>query len=438
MRTLILGFDGLDYYRIQKYLMYLPTFKKLKNFIGRLESTIPPSTAPAWVSMFTGKTPGEHGIYGFINIETRKVMNYNDIRSKKLWDYLEDLRFCVVNVPMTYPPDKNINGLIVSGFPTYTDDFKKIVYPREWASILENKIGLPKDIDEIEFRRKYNENSEKAFEYILALMDKSAEAYLRLMDLNEFDVFWFVFRETDVVQHFYRDEIKIFKIYKKADEILLKFLRKMKNDDWLIVVSDHGHNTVDRVIYVDNLLRRAFTKDSISLKRKLLNALVSLTWRYPSFGKVIQYVKKIFFDENKEILTSNVSGEITYNPDSWSICVQDENLKDIIIDVLNNVKVDGKRAFLNVFKSEEVYENAEVKLPDIFFVPNYGFYPLSGTKFGRDEIIGLPNDPSHNGTHTLDGVFLIYSKNEDEVKDFIGKNKKIWEIPYLITNIFGV
>lgn len=437
MRVIIVGFDGLDYNRVQKYINNLPTFKKLKKFIGRLESTIPPSTAPAWVSMFTGKTPAEHGIYGFINIETRKVMNYNDIRSKKLWDYFRDLKFCVVNVPMTYPPDKNINGLMVSGFPTYTDDFKRIVYPRKWVSILENEIGLPKDIDEIEFRRKYNESKEKAFKHILILMDKRAEAYLRLMELNEFDIFWFVFRETDVVQHFYREESKILGIYKKADEILLKFLRKMKNDDWLIVASDHGHNTVDRIIYVDNLLRSAFTKGSISLKRKLLNALVSLSWKYPSFGKAVQYIKKIFFDEDKEIITSNILDGITYNSDSWSITVQDKSLRDEIIDIVSKAKVDGKKVFLKVFKSGDVYRNAQVKLPDIFFIPNYGFYPLSGAKFGRSEIVGLPNDPSHNGTHTLDGMFLVYSKNADEVKDFMDKNRKIWDIPYFITNILG-
>ncbi len=435
MRVIILGFDGLDYNRVQKYINSLPTFRRLRNFIGRLESTIPPSTAPAWVSMFTGKTPAEHGIYGFINIETRKVMNYNDIRSKKLWDYLEDLRFCVVNVPMTYPPDKNINGLMVSGFPTYTNDFKKIVYPREWTFILENKIGLPKDVDEIEFRKKYNENKEKAFKYILALMDKRAEAYLRLMELNEFDVFWFVFRETDVVQHFYREEKIILDIYRKTDEILLKFLRKMRNDDWLIVVSDHGHNTVDRVIYVDNLLRNAFTKGSIgNLKRKLLNMLVSLAWKYPSLRKAIQYVKKTFF---KEIVTSNILNGITYNSDSWSITVQDKSLRDEIIDVLSNAKVDGKKVFLKVFKSEDVYRNAQVRLPDIFFIPNYGFYPLSGTKFGRNEIVGLPNDPSHNGTHTLNGIYSIYSKNKECAKEFVSKNRKIWDVLHLITSILG-
>ncbi len=437
MRITILGFDGLDYNRIQKYIGALPAFRKLRNFIGKLESTIPPSTAPAWVSMFTGKTPAEHGIYGFINVETRKVMNYNNIKVKKLWDYLKDLRFCVVNVPMTYPPDKSINGLIVSGFPTPTNDFKRIVYPQEWAYILANRIGLPKDIDIVEFRKKYHRNKEEAFEYLLDLMDKRTEAYLRLLKLSEFDVFWFVFRETDVAQHFYRDEAKILSIYKKVDEILSKFLREMESDDWLIVASDHGHNTVKAVIYVDNLLKKVFGRNSNNLKRRILNVLIRLAWRYTPFRRVVQCAKKVFSIEDKEVITSKVSERLIYNSDSWSISVQDEDLKRMIIDMLKNFKVNGKKVFLYVFDSKELYRNTNVKLPDIFLIPNYGFYPLSGAKFGRDEIIGLPVDPSHNGTHTLDGVYLIYSKNnEDKIKDFISKNRKIWEISKIVMKIF--
>jgi len=437
MRVIILGFDGLDYNRVKKYINYLPTFRKLRNFVGRLESTIPPNTAPAWVSMFTGKNPAEHGIYGLINAETRKIVNYNDIRSKKLWDYLKDLRFCIVNVPMTYPPDKNINGLIVSGLPAPNNDFKKITYPRVWLHVLENKIGLPRDIDEIEFRKKYYKNLNKAFEFLLDLIDERAEAYLKLVKLYKFDVFWFVFRETDVIQHFYRDEMKILGIYRKVDEILLKFLREMKSGDWLIVVSDHGQNTVERVVYVDNLLKSVFNKNLNNLRRRLLSTLVSLAWKYPSFRRAVRYAKKIFLGRDKEIVTPKVSEELTYNSDSWSIIVQDKDLKDTVIDVLNNFKVDGKKAFLYVFDSKKLYRKAIAKLPDIFLVPNYGFYPLSGAKFGRDEMIGFPIDPSHNGAHTLDGVYLIYSKkDEDIVKKIMNKNRKVWEIPKIVMKIF--
>ena len=430
MRIVIVGFDGLDYYRVMKYIDQLPTFKKLKNFIGRLESTIPPSTAPAWVSMFTGKTPDEHGIYGFVNVETRKVMNYSDIRSEKLWTILDDLRFCIVNLPMTYPPEKNINGVIVSGFPTYTNDLSKIVYPQEWIQILK-KIHLPRDIDEIEFRRKYNNNKEGAFKYILTLMDKRAEAYLKLLEFDEFDIFWFVFRETDIVQHFYRDERKIIEIYRKADEILSKFLRKIKEEDWLIVVSDHGHYTVENVVYVDNLLTKIL---GIKLTKIawLSEKLLKYTRKY---HRVIQKIMK-----DKEIIKYEWLQKeklFTYNPDSWTV-VLDEKIEEkskYIIDRLKETKYNNKPVFINVFHREEIYPNSKITLPDIFLLPNYGFQLMTGLKFGENKkVIDIPRDPSHNGTHTLDGVHILYSKSREHID--VPRAKKIHEILNEIISIY--
>ncbi len=47
----------------------LPHLRRLmaQGVYGPLESTIPPITVPAWMSMMTGKDPGTLGIYGFRN-----------------------------------------------------------------------------------------------------------------------------------------------------------------------------------------------------------------------------------------------------------------------------------------------------------------------------------------------------------------------------------
>ncbi len=34
---------------------------------GELRSVVPPITAPAWASFMTGKNPGKHGVYYFVN-----------------------------------------------------------------------------------------------------------------------------------------------------------------------------------------------------------------------------------------------------------------------------------------------------------------------------------------------------------------------------------
>ena len=111
--------------------------------------------------------------------------------------------------------------------------------------------------------------------------------------------------------------VGIYSIYKKVDEILSKFLREMESDDWLIVASDHGHNTVKAAIYVDNLLKKVFGRNSNNLKRRILNVLIRLAWRYTPFRRVVQCAKKVFSIEDKEVITSKVSERLIYNSDSW-------------------------------------------------------------------------------------------------------------------------
>lgn len=89
---------------------------------GRLKSTIPPITVPAWMSMMTGKSPGVLGFYGFRN---RKNYDYGDLeyatalklKDKTVWDYLSETnkKSIILNVPQTYPP-KPLNGHLISCF----------------------------------------------------------------------------------------------------------------------------------------------------------------------------------------------------------------------------------------------------------------------------------------------------------------------------------
>jgi predicted AlkP superfamily phosphohydrolase/phosphomutase len=68
--------------------------KLLENSVyGKLRSTDPPITIPAWMTMLTGKNPGSLGVYGFrhrINHSYTDfwVANSNVIKEPKVWDVL--------------------------------------------------------------------------------------------------------------------------------------------------------------------------------------------------------------------------------------------------------------------------------------------------------------------------------------------------------------
>ncbi|MFQ5677390.1 MAG: alkaline phosphatase family protein, partial [bacterium] len=70
MKTLLLGLDGATFALLDS-LMDEGTMPFLKELVERgvranLMSTANPLTPPAWTSMTTGRSPGNHGIFDFL------------------------------------------------------------------------------------------------------------------------------------------------------------------------------------------------------------------------------------------------------------------------------------------------------------------------------------------------------------------------------------
>ncbi|MBN1641017.1 MAG: alkaline phosphatase family protein [Anaerolineae bacterium] len=126
-RLLVIGLDCLDPgLTFDLWADDLPTLTRLtrEGTYGRLESTIPPITVPAWTCMLSGHDPGEHGLYGFRNRADHgyvqmRLANADSIRFPRVWDYVSAAggESIVVGVPQTYPVQP-IAGLMVSGFLT--------------------------------------------------------------------------------------------------------------------------------------------------------------------------------------------------------------------------------------------------------------------------------------------------------------------------------
>src|ERR671935_2628564 len=73
---------------------------------GRLVSTHPPITVPAWTSMMASRDPGELGFYGFRNRKDHSYDGYgfasaSHVNVPRLWDWLgtAGLRSIVLGVP---------------------------------------------------------------------------------------------------------------------------------------------------------------------------------------------------------------------------------------------------------------------------------------------------------------------------------------------------
>ena len=80
-RLVIIGLDGATFDLILPWVKAekLPSIAKIldSSSYGRLSSTHPPSTFPAWTTFMTGKNPGKHGIFDFTQHKKNAYGNVN-------------------------------------------------------------------------------------------------------------------------------------------------------------------------------------------------------------------------------------------------------------------------------------------------------------------------------------------------------------------------
>jgi len=126
IRTLLIGLDGatfsvLDPLMEQGVMPFLKSFFETGVRAG-LRTIVPPLTPPAWTSLMTGRTPGQHGVFDFFRMDspvTRHIrfFNANDVQCETIWSLASagGLRTTTINFPAMFPPP-HISGYVVPGW----------------------------------------------------------------------------------------------------------------------------------------------------------------------------------------------------------------------------------------------------------------------------------------------------------------------------------
>ena len=261
-KLLIIGIDGATFDLILPWAEsgQLPVFRRLlgEGVHGRLISSVPPVTAPAWTSFMTGKNPGKHGLYHFIEPQPPgygiRYSNRLSCRSESMWQILcrAGLSVGVINVPMTYPPEP-VNGYMISGMDAPEDD-RRITYPPDLYQELEAKFGrVNYQVRHLGYLKSEHQRDD--------LLNTLKEINLHYLSMTEYlieahptDVVMVVFTSTDTVQHFFwhymdpnhpqydpkRYTDAVLNVYKSIDRIIGKLAEKLPNDSSLMLMSDHG------------------------------------------------------------------------------------------------------------------------------------------------------------------------------------------------------
>jgi len=249
MDTVIIGLDGLDPDLLLEWRSDMPTISELieHGTFGRLRSSDPPLSSPAWEWFYTGKQGGKHGHFGFTrrieNSYQRTPVNYTDVDSESLWEALdhEGISCGIANVPMTFPPSDLESGYVVAGWPV--PNRVDIGRPEEIITELEGEINETYKPNPFPMKPELKRASPD--ELLMSLrngMWHHQRAFEALLDLRSVDVFFCVFTATDVGGHYLawdRDTLK--RLYIEQDRAVGELLDSVSSDTNVILVSDHGH-----------------------------------------------------------------------------------------------------------------------------------------------------------------------------------------------------
>jgi predicted AlkP superfamily phosphohydrolase/phosphomutase len=279
LKLLIVGFDGGSWTVLDPLIRdgRVPTIARVAaGARGVLESTTPPVTPPAWTSFMTGKNPGKHGLYHFVEpVPGSYAVRYTNSRSRKartIWSRLSDAgcRVGVVNVPMTYPPEP-VNGFMISGMDT-PDETSDFVHPRELVDEIRRAVGPIKlDVRYLGFMNS-DQRRQKVLQELAEIDEQRVQMVLHLLEREPVEALMVLYGSPDTSQHYfwhywdrshYRYDpagARVFgtaiqEVYERLDRHLARLVEHLADDGVVILLSDHGFGpTSSKVIHINRYL----------------------------------------------------------------------------------------------------------------------------------------------------------------------------------------
>jgi len=217
----------------------VPTIAELAEtgVSGPLQSQIPPWTASAWPSLYTGTNPGKHGVFGFLGYDGYDwdVVNATHVDEPSLWELADEqgLSSVVVNVPVTAPPTA-VDGAVIPG---YTAPENPPCHPEGILEELREAIG--------EYRVYPDDEADQPGEYV-SLVEQRGDAFRYLADRFDPDFGFLQFQGTDSVFHEYPDDLypeagegMVEAIYRAVDREIGAILDEF-DVGTVLLASDHG------------------------------------------------------------------------------------------------------------------------------------------------------------------------------------------------------
>ena len=266
-KTVVIGLDALTPRLVSKWVDEgrLPNIARFaaEGAWGTLNSVPNRNSAAAWSSMITGLNPGKHGIFWFTEEipedYTYRFINASHRHGKTMWRVLSDegKRVIVINVPLTFPAEE-VNGITVAGLDAPTIDHPRFTHPPGYRDELVRSAGGEYTIHSGHALFSDRTRADEAIERLHKAIDARAAAGIHALENNDWDFFMLVFMESDVIQHFFFQQMEsprdddaphhqtaIRDVYEHLDRVVGDILERLDDQTLVVLVSDHGARADD-------------------------------------------------------------------------------------------------------------------------------------------------------------------------------------------------
>lgn len=414
-KFVVIGLDGVPFSLLQKFFAgnFLPNLKNLfkQGIFKRINAVIPTVSSVVWTSFSTGCNPGEHGVFGFVELDQKTNEMYiplsYDIKEKSLWGKLSEQgkKIIVINVPLTYPPTV-VNGILIGDF--LSPGIETISFPKT-ISLKLKELGYRIDVDASNMRRGLKNTF---FDDLKETLKKRFKTAFHFIKNESWDYFHLHVMETDRINHFlwgdYEKENNenadfFLNYYKMLDDYIGDFLELFPKNCNIVCLSDHGFCPIKKEVQLNCYLQK---KGWLSFNSKHPKSLKEMNADSISYSLAPGRI----YLRNKENYLENQNA-----------------IKRDLLEIIN--PENGERVIKKVYLKEELFRGKFLNLaPDLVVVPFDG-YDLKA-RVGTSDLF---ENTELSGMHTFDDAFFfINTKNQ-------GRNiNSIDQVSKLILDLYEI